>query len=318
MNINYTKVHHFLTIVKYMSLNKASKELYISQPALSLSLSRLEEDLGTTLLYRSGNKLVLSKEGEALLPRFEQIHKDYESLLAEAKSFQRFDDDYLSISFSGSVILFSTLYMTGFLNKYKGISVKKCFVDIEQATHMLLTDQIDFAISYPPISNNQITTVSIMEEPIGLALPKDHALAQLDRVNIKDIHKLQVHGLTKQNYFRQMCDEFCLAHNVQPSYVTEEEYPIYLRRIRTEMDDAAYFSTLDNFARVFPKDHYVYKDVENKNMIRRMGMSFLTAGKKQYRYDGFVEYVQSNIQAQYHYHLEYVRMMQRASEALVI
>lgn len=44
--MNLTQVQHFLTIMKHMSLTKAAKELYITQPALSQSLSRLEKELG--------------------------------------------------------------------------------------------------------------------------------------------------------------------------------------------------------------------------------------------------------------------------------
>ena len=61
---------HFLTVVKYMNMNKAAKELYITQPALSFSISRLEKELGLALFYRDKNKLVLSKEAEILLPAF--------------------------------------------------------------------------------------------------------------------------------------------------------------------------------------------------------------------------------------------------------
>lgn len=58
MNMNH--VEQFMTIVKYMNLSRASRELYISQPALSMSLSRLESELGVQLFYREGNKLVLA------------------------------------------------------------------------------------------------------------------------------------------------------------------------------------------------------------------------------------------------------------------
>lgn len=44
MNIN--QVEHFLTIVKHMSFTMAAKELYITQPALSNSIARLERELG--------------------------------------------------------------------------------------------------------------------------------------------------------------------------------------------------------------------------------------------------------------------------------
>ena len=43
--MNYQQVKQYLTIVKHMNLSKAAEELYISQPALSLALGRLESEL---------------------------------------------------------------------------------------------------------------------------------------------------------------------------------------------------------------------------------------------------------------------------------
>ena len=54
MNLNYTRVLHFFTTAKYMNMNKAANELYISQPALSLSISRLEEELGPVTVVLTG------------------------------------------------------------------------------------------------------------------------------------------------------------------------------------------------------------------------------------------------------------------------
>ncbi len=87
MNLNYTRVLHFLTTAKYMNMNKAANELYISQPALSLSISRLEEELGITLFYRNKKKLILSREAKLLLPYFEQLQMDYDSLAHEPASW---------------------------------------------------------------------------------------------------------------------------------------------------------------------------------------------------------------------------------------
>lgn len=318
MNLNYTKVQHFLTIVKYMSLSRAAKELYISQPALSLSLSRLEEELGVVLLYRSGNKLILSQEGEALLPQFERIRQDCEALMSEAKSFRRLNDKYISIVFSGSVLFFSTLYMTDFLNSFDGMPVKKSFVDIAQATSMLLTNQADFAITFPPISNPQITTVEIMEEAIGVAVRKGHPLAAHDMVDIEDLRTLKLHGLTKQNYFRQTCDELLLDHGLSPVYITEEEYPSYFRRLHGELDDAAFFTTVSHYKENFPQDRFILLHFRSGEIRRKMGISYLESGRKQYRYNGLLERIQSDIQKQSNYHLAYMKALQKSSEALDI
>lgn len=63
----------FLEVAALKSISKASESLYISQPALSTRLKRLEEELGVALFERSWEGVRLSKEGEYFLPYAVQI-----------------------------------------------------------------------------------------------------------------------------------------------------------------------------------------------------------------------------------------------------
>ena len=55
--IDLTKLHYFVVVAKYENLTEASKELHISQPALSKAIANLEDDLGISLFYRQGKRL---------------------------------------------------------------------------------------------------------------------------------------------------------------------------------------------------------------------------------------------------------------------
>ena len=315
MNINHTKILHFLTIVKYMSMNKAARELYISQPALSLSISRLEEELGITLFYRDGNKLILSSEAEALLPIFEKLRQDYDALTREAMRLKQIPSDAVNLSFSGSASLFSALYMSDFLNNYEGNVLRLCFVEFDQAVSMLLTGQIDFAISYPPIDHPLITTANILTEPIGLVIRPGHPLAVKRRLSFEDLKGVKIHGLTEHHTFRRLCDQICASQNVRLTYATEDEYPDYYRRILHNDGHGAFFSTRDNFHMNFePAGDYLYLEIDNQIMCRTMGISYLTGGKKQYKYDGLIEYLISRLRDQ---KLSLFRYSKTASQAIL-
>jgi len=58
---------HFKAIAESENITKAAAKLFISQPALSKSLSSLEAELGCTLFNRIGRKLYLNDSGKALL-----------------------------------------------------------------------------------------------------------------------------------------------------------------------------------------------------------------------------------------------------------
>lgn len=71
----------FRAVARHLSFRKAGEELYLSQPAVSLQIKALEEDLGVQVLDRRGSGVTLTPAGRVLLDHAEQAQK----LLLEAE-----------------------------------------------------------------------------------------------------------------------------------------------------------------------------------------------------------------------------------------
>ena len=67
----------FISVAKNLSFTKASKELYISQPAITRHIQELEAKYHIALFERMGNKIKLTRAGEILLEHSERIVEDY-------------------------------------------------------------------------------------------------------------------------------------------------------------------------------------------------------------------------------------------------
>ena len=67
MEQNLSLYYVFHTVAKKGSISHAAKELYISQPAISKSIQKLEDNLNTTLFKRSSRGVTLTADGEMLL-----------------------------------------------------------------------------------------------------------------------------------------------------------------------------------------------------------------------------------------------------------
>jgi len=81
-----------LAIDKYGSLNKASKELNLTQSALSHQLKSLEDYLGLSIFHRRGNKLFFTEAGQELKERAEKIVNEIEQL--ESKLLEIKEDQF--------------------------------------------------------------------------------------------------------------------------------------------------------------------------------------------------------------------------------
>ena len=61
--IEFNQLEHLVAIAKNKTISKAAEELLISQPGLTKSMQRLEEDLGLSLFNRKKNKIELNDNG---------------------------------------------------------------------------------------------------------------------------------------------------------------------------------------------------------------------------------------------------------------
>ena len=66
MDVNYELYKVFYYVAKNKNLSKAANDLFISQPAVSQALKKLEEELGIKLFYRTKTGMNLTEDGEVL------------------------------------------------------------------------------------------------------------------------------------------------------------------------------------------------------------------------------------------------------------
>jgi len=85
----------FITVVEEKSFAKAANSLFISQPAISKSISKMEDELGFLLLERRAGALRLTTEGNALYEFFKRSSEEYNALLANIQS--NMDEPYGSV-----------------------------------------------------------------------------------------------------------------------------------------------------------------------------------------------------------------------------
>lgn len=83
-NLNYYKI--FYEVAKAGNISKASESLYISQPAISKSINKLEQSLNHTLFIRSKKGVTLTEEGQTL---FQHLSSAFEAIEHAEKTLKR-------------------------------------------------------------------------------------------------------------------------------------------------------------------------------------------------------------------------------------
>ncbi|MBQ7706925.1 MAG: LysR family transcriptional regulator [Lachnospiraceae bacterium] len=121
-NLNNYKV--FYNVAKYKSLSKAAERLYISQPAISKSISKLEEGLEIKLFDRTSKGVMLTEEGEVLYNHIEAAFENIAKGEDEIKKISELGIGQLKIGVSTSLCKHILLdYLKGFITMNPHIKV---------------------------------------------------------------------------------------------------------------------------------------------------------------------------------------------------
>jgi DNA-binding transcriptional LysR family regulator len=176
-----------LTVVTEKSFSRAAEKLLRTQPAISLSIQRLEVELGEKLIDRSAKDLLLTDAGKVVLDyarRFENLQGELENALAEMrdKSAGR-----LTIGANES----STLYLLDHIERYRR-QFPKIKVQIRRSLSSKIPSQLidgDLelgVISYDPDDDRLVSTV-IYNDHLAFVVSPAHRFAQRKSVSISEL-----------------------------------------------------------------------------------------------------------------------------------
>ena len=165
MDINYELYKVFYYVANTLSFSEASKQLFISQSAVSQSIKALEKKIGQTLFVRSTKKVLLTPEGEILLRHIEpaiNLIKRGESQIVEAAS----TGGQIRIAASDTICrYFLVPYLERFHKEFPNAHIKVTNGTSIQCAELLENGQVDFIITnYPNSYISNFSKIKVIKE----------------------------------------------------------------------------------------------------------------------------------------------------------
>ncbi len=166
MDINYELYKVFYHVANTLSFSEASKQLFISQSAVSQSVKVLEKKLNQTLFLRSTKRVQLTPEGEILLKHIEpaiNLIRQGENQLLEANTL---NGGQLRIGASDTICRYYLVpYLKEFHRRYPNVHIKVTNQTSIACARLLEAGQVDFAITnYPNSGLSNTQNVRIIQE----------------------------------------------------------------------------------------------------------------------------------------------------------
>jgi len=146
ISLDYYKI--FYVVAKNGNFTKASKELFISQPAISQTIKKMESILGFSLFIREKKGVVLTSQGQEIFNRLSVCFSSIDSIENYVASINSFETGSLFIGIGTNIakkVLLEPL--TKFLKLYPNIHFKQIDAKQSDMLNMLLKGEIDLCVS---------------------------------------------------------------------------------------------------------------------------------------------------------------------------
>ena len=202
MDINYELYKVFYHVANTLSFSEASKQLFISQSAVSQSIKVLEKKLNQTLFIRSTKRVQLTPEGEILLKHIEpaiNLIQKGENQLLEANTL---NSGQLRIGASDTICRYFLIpYLQQFHIQYPNVHIKVTNQTSIECAHLLESGQVDFIVTNYPnsgLSNSQ--TIRTIREFTDVFVANRQHFPLEDKVfTLKELQDYPILMLTRKS-----------------------------------------------------------------------------------------------------------------------
>jgi LysR family transcriptional regulator, cyn operon transcriptional activator len=260
-------LRNLVAVARLGSFTKAAEHLRIAQPALSVSIKKLEEELDAPLLLRKARRVEPTVEGAILIAHAERIFSEMDSAVNAIADAAELRTGTVRI---GMPPMYGFVYfpdvIARFRATYPGIDLELTEGSAEDIGHLLDTGGIDLAMLEQRRVRSEWNNVFLGEEEMVLCVAKGHPLEKRTSIRPQDLDKLPMALFSASFIQRSLVNKFCKTADAKPRVVLQSNSVPIIRRAAVDRLGAA--TLLRSLAAAPPK--LVAISFEPKEILRFM------------------------------------------------
>ncbi|SOC36236.1 LysR family transcriptional regulator [Ureibacillus acetophenoni] len=206
--MDFTSLIYFQTVAKYENMSRAAELLHISQPALSKSISLLEESLGVILFDRNGRSIKLNRYGTFFLERVDAILREYERTKEELRNMVAPGTGEVSLGFMHTLGLkVIPSLMTDVKKQFPHMKFLLTQSNSSVLMKKLEMGELDLCLISSLDTTSHVIWEKLWEEELFLIVPKNHRLSRKKIVRLEEFAHDPFISIKRGNSLRQSVDE---------------------------------------------------------------------------------------------------------------
>lgn len=226
------QLKYLLSVVKQGSIGAAAHEHYVTQPAVSIQLKKLEQEMGEKLFIRRGKRVVPTPAGELVISHAEEIMQRLEALssrVRELKGMQRGELKLGTID-AASIYVLPRVFRL-FRNRYPGIDIN---VEVSESARLvsdLSAGRIELAIVTLPQGDGSFEVVPIYQDRMVLVVHPRHPLASIRRGVLKAVAESGLITYPAHSTTRMIIEDIFKSAGVRLRTAMEVTSPEAIKRL---------------------------------------------------------------------------------------
>lgn len=189
LHLTLRQLRVFEAVASHLSFSRAAESLYLTQPAVSMQIKQLEENIGLPLFEQMGKRVYLTEAGREVFQYSRAIAQqlaEMENVLDELKGLER---GKLNISVVSTANYFAPQLLARFCVRYPKVAVSLHVANREATLKRLAENETDIAVMGQPPEGVDLRAEAFMENPLVVIAATGHSLANGARVPIERLQE---------------------------------------------------------------------------------------------------------------------------------
>jgi DNA-binding transcriptional LysR family regulator len=181
--IDIHKLNAFVAVVEESNISKAAVRLHMQQPPLTRLIKSLEEELDTALLKRLPRGVEVTEAGKALYQEAITILAHAQSIPKRVKNIAQGLEGQINIGFTNSAGLhpFLPAVLRQFREQFPAVAIHLEEDSSTALTDAVINEKLDIVFLRKPAPiHAEVQSIHVLDEPLIVALPSNHPLAEQD------------------------------------------------------------------------------------------------------------------------------------------
>ena len=182
MHITLRQLHIFEAVARFSSISRAANELHLTQPAVSMQVKQLEDQIGLPLLEQIGKRLFLTEAGAELRIHAQRFAAQTMELSASMDQFRELQRGWLRRAVVSTANYFLPPLIVKLSERHPGMRISLQVANRESVLAALADNRTDLGVTGQPPESADLIAKHFMDNPLVVIAAPTHPLAAADSI----------------------------------------------------------------------------------------------------------------------------------------